>query len=680
MKKLEKRWVCPEGTEKKNNLLIQFRREFESFEGGALHVRIHACREYALYLNGRFIKRGPAPSCYRFPYYDEITVSTGEGRFCIAAEVYCEGENIPCATGQNMGPAALNICVEAGEKKFCGEDFRCRLAPHFIRGDTDADPMANRISAWGGFKEIYDTRLCDGWKYTGYDDRGWEYAHICVLANTKFGEPERYNIPSPKTIERIVPEVLETIGNLGRAEVFSGGAAALHTQTPGSFPAVIYDFTREITGYPEAVVKGERGSSISFWYGESLDLLRTDTFILNGEEQTLSPFCRRAFRYLKISANGGGTVYISRVTAGLVHFPLAERVKTEFSDPLFQKVYDVSLYTARLASQYHFEDSVYRERAQWLLDSRITALVHYECFGEYRLGEKAIRQFCRTQTEEGVILPLGPMPAGRVMPDFCTHFVMMAEEHFRYSGKGCDGEIMSALSRLFAWFEKNEAADGLIDISGKEEEWWCFIDWADTDRRGKVTALNCLYFQALCRYADILERAGKEGGFYRAKAERLKENINRIMYDSASGLYCDCVADGIRSRSFSQQASMYAVITGVAEEPEKVLYNVTSEGFSGVKVRGAFLMCLCLDCMLENGYKALAREWTDKFWGEMLRRGATTWWEVFEPDSPPAAVPYAYSANTATYMMEYIPVSYCHAWGAGIAYSLKRARERGVLN
>jgi hypothetical protein len=60
------------------------------------------------------------------------------------------------------------------------------------------------------------------------------------------------------------------------------------------------------------------------------------------------------------------------------------------------------------------------------------------------------------------------------------------------------------------------------------------------------------------------------------------------------------------------------------------------------------------------------------FWGEMLKRGATTWWETFNRATPHSCIPYAFAPNSPTYLIEYIPVSLCHAWGAGPAYVLMK--------
>ena len=674
---MKKSWICCPDTEAKSNLLVCFRKELECAEGEEARIRIHANQSYKLFWNGELLGRGGIPSCAAYPYYSEWQARTVGGKNCIAVEVYAVGESVVMVTEQNKGTLCLNAEVLVGGR-VCLTDasWQCRVAPDYFR-DFMLDPMANRISAWGGFKEIRDTRLqSEEWKRADADLTGWTFCVPCLRANEEYGIPERYDLPLPCTEETLAPRVVQTDKNAGKISE-EEDRILLDASIPGSFPAVVYDFGREVVGYVRVQAEGERDSSLSLWYGESLDLLRTDTFLLRGGKQLLAPFHRRAFRYLKISANGGSVpTAIYSVALDLTHFPLHVCRKTEFSDAQLQKVYDVSLYTAKLASQYHFEDSVYREQMQWLLDARVMAWVHYECFGETRLAEKAIRQFCRTQREDGCILGAGPQPCSQVLPDYCLHFVMMVREYLDRTGAKADEEMLVALNRLFGWLERNEAEDELLDTEGKQD-WWCFLDWAPLDKRGTVTALNCLYVQALRSYAEIL--GGAAGQRYAKKAHRLVKRIRSEMYDPVAGLYCDCVVRGERSRSCSQQTNMYALICGVAEDAAALCKKITAEDFPGVRINGAFLMCLSVEYLFSAGEVQTALNWIDRYWGEMLRRGATTWWETFDPSTPHTSVPYAYSRNNATYMHEYIPVSYCHAWGAGIAYTLAKANRAGIV-
>ena len=88
------------------------------------------------------------------------------------------------------------------------------------------------------------------------------------------------------------------------------------------------------------------------------------------------------------------------------------------------------------------------------------------------------------------------------------------------------------------------------------------------------------------------------------------------------------------------------------------------------QIKGAFLLSFVTGMLFANGNGERSIELIRDYWGEMLRRGATTWWETFDRRSPGTAIPYCFAGNSPTYLIEYIPSSHCHAWGSGPAHVL----------
>ncbi|HEY0828607.1 MAG TPA: alpha-L-rhamnosidase C-terminal domain-containing protein [Bacilli bacterium] len=88
------------------------------------------------------------------------------------------------------------------------------------------------------------------------------------------------------------------------------------------------------------------------------------------------------------------------------------------------------------------------------------------------------------------------------------------------------------------------------------------------------------------------------------------------------------------------------------------------------EIKGAFFYHIVLETLFERGHGAKALELMRTYWGEMLHRGAATWWETFDPSTPHCTVPSNYQGNTPVYLQDYIPVSLCHGWGASPTYLL----------
>ena len=576
-------------------------------------------------------------------------------------------------TKQNQGQCALNIQLEInGKTVVSDEEFKCVERPDYFSSHmTSLDPMAGRISAWGGYKENYDTRLyLDGWNSIDFDDSKWQNAvKTCDLGDVLILPRQikplvEYNLPKPKAIEFQL--------NTGTVEK-TNGKFIFDCSKSGSLPSVLFDFGKEVVGYPSFTVKGGSGSFVEISYGEGLEVTRIDSFVLNGKEQIVAPFSRRAFRYVKVTFGGSDTpCYLESINMVQTHYPLNAKCKFSCEKGDLLDIFNVSLYTTTLATQHHFEDSVYREQMQWLLDARIMALVIYYCFDNTEICEKAIRQFVYTQLDSGAIEGAGPQKSGQLLPDYCMHFVMMVEEWITLGGGIVDEQILTCLEKLMAYFSKAEGEDGLISIEGKDG-WWCFLDWANIDKRGIVTGLNCVYKQCIDSYCKILESANKDASYYARKSTVLKNAINKKLFNKQNGLYCDCSVNDEKSDKYSQQSNVYAIISGVAENPLEIIDKIFNDNFYGTKINGSFMMCLTVDMLFQYGKQDLSLKLIDGYWGEMLRRGATTWWETFDMNSPKSSVPHSFSSNNATYMHDYIPVSFCHAWGAGVAYALVKA-------
>ncbi len=450
----------------------------------------------------------------------------------------------------------------------------------------------------------------------------------------------------------------------------------IDSSVAGSFPGVIVDFGREVVGYLRVTIEGFAGGNLSLWCGETLDLMRTDTLIMRGGAEAWEPYQRHAFRYVKISGNGcDAPIIVRTLHLQETGYPFKRSGSFESSSPRLNSIYETSLLTAELGTHDHFEDCPLREKSLWLGDARVVALVDYWSFSEAPIVRKCLRQFARIQRLDGGIPAVGPQRPDFLMVDYCAYYINMFYEYWFYT-LDCDFliEMRPVLDRLMAWFSTLEGPDGLLVLDGSPGI-GSLIDWAQIDKRGAVTALNCLYYQALGHYAEICDLTGdpvtKE--LFQNKALTLRETIRKQFYNTEKGLFFDCRFEGTPSTSYSQQSNFIAAYTGVIDPVE--VGPLVERLMADPKVetiKGAFLLNFVVDFLLESGFHALGSKMIDRFWGGMIDRGATTWWETFDPQSPCSSVPYTFSKNCPTSLVEYIPVSTCHAWGGGPAWILPK--------
>jgi hypothetical protein len=446
---------------------------------------------------------------------------------------------------------------------------------------------------------------------------------------------------------------------------------------PGSYPHATFDFGAEVVGYPELEIYAPEGGVVHLFYGEGLELDLTDTFVLKKGMNKVRSFGRRAFRFMKLAAQATPVpIEVSAARMKFVHYPFTDEGSFACSDAQLNRIWEVGKYTSIVNSQDHFEDCPYREGALWVADAVVMARVVYQTFGDLELVRKCLLQIARIQKDDGSIPGTGPERNPFTLPDFCAHWVFGVKEYVDYSNdEKFLTDVWPTVLRMADWFREQEAEDGLF-ADANREGWWCFIDWSDDiERKDKVTAISCYYHKFLRTVSQLAKRLGESERAlaFEDRATALRAAIRERMRIPGSALFADCLsADGL-SGSVTAQTNFVAIWSGVME-PDEAKDFIENHYTAGKlpPIKGAFFYHIVLETLFAHPYSEEAMNEIRYFWGAMLDRGATTWWETFDPSLPACTVPSPYLGHTPTYMQASIPVSFSHGWGASPTYLLSR--------
>ncbi|MCC3375336.1 family 78 glycoside hydrolase catalytic domain [Cohnella sp. REN36] len=685
------KWIWAAGAAESNDVYAEARKTFE-WEGTPVQatLRVSANQVYQVYLNGERVGRGPAPADLSWTTYDTYDVSRllREGTNALAVVANNFGRE-PIVTQQLQGPGGLVCQLDLFDPRTesdepvrsiaSGPDWRCRRSPKWR--------PASRLHRWGGYRELADLSREDGWKRADYDDRAWPAAVVVA-------EAAQPGSPWPRLLPRDIPPLRETIvapaaviaaeGYLGAVSApeallaGGGGGATLDASVPGSVPQITYDFGAEKVGYPELAIEAPEGGVVQLHYGESLELALTDTFLLRKGRNALAPFGRRAFRYLKVSAMATpAPIRIERLDMRFVHYDFAGNGRFRCSDERLNRIWETGRYTTVVNSQHHFEDCPFREGALWVADAVVMAKVVYQTFSDAALVRKSLLQGARIQNEDGSIPGTGPQRNPFLLPDFCAHWLFGVSAYYDYShDRAFVEEVWPAVRKLANWFADQEDERGLFARADRDG-WWCFIDWSDDiDRRDRVTAISCFYYKFLRTAAPLAKAMGESrlADGWNAKAEALHRTLRTLLRDEATGLFADCLTDAGRSPSITAQTNFAAAWSGIMT-PEETVAFVRQTYMPGKlpPIRGAFFFHIVLETLFGHGCANEAIALIRDYWGEMLDRGATTWWETFDPSLPRPTTPSPYLGHTPTYLEDAIPVSLSHGWGASPTYLLSAA-------
>jgi hypothetical protein len=217
------------------------------------------------------------------------------------------------------------------------------------------------------------------------------------------------------------------------------------------------------------------------------------------------------------------------------------------------------------------------------------------------------------------------------------------------------GECLPAMHRLFAFLERYANEDGLI---GGFDGYWLFLDWKPLFKGNFSSVFNMMYLNAMRRAADIC-RVLEEDDLqvsYGHQADALQASIEKHFWDEQEQVWTDGfdIEKGARVPGVSQHANAMAILLGLKPEAHarlarEYLLKPAQSKRTKITTGSPFFYAYILQAMAQTGLGAEAVEVIGDLWGDMVERGAVTFWEHWEPTE-----------------------SQCHAWSASPLYHLSQ--------
>lgn len=711
MKEWKAKWIWLEEAELKTNTFVHFRKKFNlDKQAKKAVVNITADSRYKLFINGTFIGRGPVPSDPRWQYYDTYEVGNllNEGENVIAAFVLNYGEG----SGRYIpGRGALlfqcNIESETGEKTVIASDstWKAKLSDCWLRGIP-------RRSRWKALVEVYDAQKeISGWQNEKFDDSSWKN---CFEIGVPGIEPWR------ELIERDIPYLYEEIVKpqriLEAGEVdtlafnyvkgfsdmlnaenshirgfekcrvigytdFPQNTAPIEITTADSASVkLIFDFGKTLVGHPRFKLEGVAGAIVDISYDEKLTdnivkpnpaaLNNAGRYIMKDGEQEWEAFDWEGLRYLVLTFRScTRTVKLKEAGLRFISYPVEYRGKFSCPNPKLNEIWNMGGYTAQLCMQDTIVDCPTREQQQWCGDAVVTKLIAYDVFGDYRLARKEIIQASQSQTETGAICTAWPSyiphtlrdhepKSGSELPDQAMSWGASVYDYYLYSGdKTLLEKVYTNLMRVREWYISHKSANGILTV----KDWkfgWIWIDHYGIDKRDEIFALNCLYsifLDRLEKISLILNRR-EYAKVIKKENKRLKKILHRYFWSKEQSLYVDCVADGEKSKTFSEQANMLAILTDVA--PKKLWQKIIGKIFesneaSDIKIGRPtpYFKHFIFQALAKAGRHDLTIKQIEELWYPMILKGATSWWEDWKSDAQPGSSRSHAWSGTPTYFL-----------------------------
>lgn len=506
--------------------------------------------------------------------------------------------------------------------------------------------------------------------------------------------------------QQLTPQLRETIKrpvstvNLVKEESAFQGWAAKKTDSLTAFYAssfqkrkeVVLDFGEHITGYVSFSLKLLRGSSdaptrFKLTFGEvpselatpfdpykgglSRAWLQDEVVTVMDIPETVSVARRLAFRYVKIELMGSSTNFdftIADIQCKAVTSVTAPAAALSASTPAEIRAVDsIGLATLKECMQTVYEDGPKRDRRLWIGDLYLESLANSYSFKNHDLTKRCLYLLAGLSGEKGFLIgtvfekPEPHPQANQYLMDYALLYNVALKEYLAATNDTeTANDLWPVAKRQLDIIRTYLLPGGMMDYPRANKEWWLFFDWRDgLDKEAALQGLAIYTLRQTYSLAKTLHRE-QELADVPAMITKMSKAARSNLYDAKTGLVYSGTA-----RQVSYASQIWLTLSGVLSEKEskQVLLNVKKQK-DAVYPGAPYLYHYYVQALVNAGLNAEAKATVLDYWGGMVKKGADTFWEVYDPKNEYLS-PY-----------NFFPVnSYCHAWSCTPVYFIRKYPE-----
>lgn len=436
---------------------------------------------------------------------------------------------------------------------------------------------------------------------------------------------------------------------------------------------VLYDFGQETFGYI-VLHKLSGNGQVNIFYGESpeeaMDTACCETLdhiLVAGEQVTdlavnETVECAeaytlgnsKAFRYVYITKDE--TVELDDVSMQYEFQPEEYRGSFRCNDEELNRIWNVGAYTMHLTTREFFIDGIKRDRWVWSGDAIQSYLMNYYLF------------FDSESVKRTIWLLRGKDPVtshSNTIMDYTFFWFLSIYDYYMYSGdRHFVTQIYPRMQTMMEYVLGRANANGMVEgLTGD----WVFVDWADgyLDKHGELSfeqVLFCKSLETMALCAGLADRP-EDVEKYEALSSELRAKLMPAFWNAAKKALVHNRVDGKQSEEVTRYANMFAVFFDylTEEQKEEIKHSVLLND-DILKITTPYMRFYELEALCAMGEQAQVMKEMKDYWGGMLREGATSFWEKYNPSE-------SGTQHLAMYGRPY-GKSLCHAWGASPIYLL----------
>ena len=420
------------------------------------------------------------------------------------------------------------------------------------------------------------------------------------------------------------------------------------------------DFGKETFGFVK--LHGLKGKGkLHIYYGESKEEAMSAEHCETLDELTINQPVKKdsvmelskALRYANVQFDNG--ISVDSVSMLYEYAPLAERGSFKCSDEEINKIYDISKYTLHLATREFFIDGIKRDRWIWSGDAYQSYAMNYYSFFD---SPTVTRTILALRGKDPVTSHIN------TIMDYTFYWFLSINDYYQYTGdKTFIKQFYPRMQTLMDYCLSRRDKNGMM--AGLPGD-WLFIDWADgLSKKGELSFEQLLFCRSLetmatcARLNNDTEGAAK----YQSLADELKAKIFKLYWNDQKHALVHSLIDGAQSDNVTRYTNMFAIFFNYFNEQQKqdvkknVLLNDNIQ-----KITTPYMHFYELEALCAMGEQDYVLKQMKDYWGGMLKLGATSFWEEYNPTKSGADIYAMYGRPFGK--------SLCHAWGASPIYLL----------
>lgn len=421
----------------------------------------------------------------------------------------------------------------------------------------------------------------------------------------------------------------------------------------------LVDFGKETFGYIK--LHGLKGKGkLTLYYGESreeaIDTAHTETYDRIVVDQSSGDYqvsLSKAFRFVHIVAEPA--VSFDKVSMLYEYADLQDKGSFRSSDEELNRIYDVAKYTFHLSTKEFFIDGIKRDRWVWSGDAYQSYLMNYYLTND---NETVKRTTVSLRGKDPVTSHIN------TIMDYTLYWFLGIYDYYLYSGDiAFVQNNYDRMKSLMDYVLGRRNKDGLLEgLPGD----WVFIDWAEgLSKQGAVSFEQLLFARsletmAIC--ADLVKKPD-DAASYKTLAEEIKKKLFDMYWNESKQAIVHSAINGKATDHVTRYANMFAIFFDYLNDDQRK--NIKTSVLLNDKVppiTTPYMRFYELEALCALGEQRYVTQEMKSYWGGMLKLGATSFWEEYNPKKKGAE-------HYAMYGRKY-GKSLCHAWGASPIYLL----------